>query len=336
MFIYLLKLTDQEDLTYGLYIYLTQFCGLIKIMCFLVNNNHFQKLIERAEHFQLENEFEEKLVRQRIHFFFKVAVFYYAMAMTAIHTTELMAIFAEPAELPYISWYPYLDWEHNRQDYWMAIIYQYISINSSTLLNITVDIMFSLLLFILSIEIELIGLRFSKMGHVHGENGRFEEGPESELAFETKQFDILKKNIILHREAIAFKCTLEECLNLPFFVQILASAFVIASIINAMAHDTQFALPYIFGAVALITQIFLPCFFANKVIIQCSELSYRVYESNWIVMSNSRHFGIRFKQCIMILFERLKTNTEIIVGIIIPLSLATFTSVKRIFTFPIK
>lgn len=98
--------------------------------------------------------------------------------------------------------------------------------------------------------------------------------------------------------------------------------------LNKFFQDTQLALPYTFATIALITQIFLPCFFANKVIVQSSELSYKFYESNWIVMSNSKYFGIKFKQSIQILFERLKTNTEIIVGIIFPLSLDTFTSVN--------
>lgn len=231
MFIYLLKLDDQKDLTYGLYMFLTQFCGLIKFMFFLVNNENFQKLLERAKHFQLESEFEEKLLRQRIQFFYKVAIFYFVMAMTAIHTTEIMAIFAETVKLPFSAWYPYLDWEHNRRDYWIAVAYQHISITSASLLIITIDVLFSLLVFIVNIEIELIGLRMSKIGHF------YDKCLKSELlAFEIKDFDILKKNIIFHREAIAFKCSLEQCFNWPFFVQIVASGIVISSIINEVAR----------------------------------------------------------------------------------------------------
>lgn len=82
MLIYLLKLVDQKDLTYGLYMFLTQFCRFIKFMLFLLNNDNFQKLLERAKYFRLESEFKEKLVRQRVQFFYKVTVFYFVLAMT--------------------------------------------------------------------------------------------------------------------------------------------------------------------------------------------------------------------------------------------------------------
>lgn len=230
MFIYLLKLSDQKDLTYGLYMFLTQFCGLIKFMCFLVNNDNFQKLVERGYHFQLESEIEEKLVQRRLQFFFKVVIFYYVMAMIAIHMTELMAIFAETVKLPFSSWYPYLDWQHNTRHYWIAVTYQHISITSASLLIITIDVLFSLLLYVVSIEIELIGLRLSNIGYF------CEEDLQSRLVFETQNFDILKNNINFHRDATTFKCALEECFNWPFFVQIVASGIVISSIINEVAR----------------------------------------------------------------------------------------------------
>lgn len=214
--------------------FLTQFCGLIKFLCFLVNNGNFQKLFQRCKEFQLESRYEEKLVERRIRFFFRIAVFYYMMAMTAIHTTELMAIFSDTVKLPFSSWYPYyLDWQYNRRDYWIAVVYQHISITSASLLIITIDVLFSLLLFIVSIEIELIGLRMGEIGHFHRQN------KQSGLEMETNNFKILKNNIILHRRAIAFKCSLEECFNLPFFAQIIASGIVISSIINEVAHVSR-------------------------------------------------------------------------------------------------
>lgn len=233
MFVYLVKLTDRSDLTYGLYMFLTQFCGFIKFMCFLVKNNDFQQLIKRSMEFQLESEFEKKLVAQRIRFFFRVAIFYYLMAVIAIHTTELMAIFADTVKLPFSSWYPCLDWQHNTRHYWIAVAYQHISITSASLLIITIDVLFSILMFIVSIEIELIGLRMANIGYFEMQT------PENKLAMEMKHLKMLVNNIIFHRKAIAFKCSLEDCFDVPFFVQIVASGIVISSIINEVAHVSE-------------------------------------------------------------------------------------------------
>lgn len=230
MLIYLLKLNDRKDLTYGLYMFLTQFCGFIKFICFLVKNNDFQKLVKRAKAFQLESDFEEKLVKQHIRFFFRVTIFYYVMAMIAIHTTELMAFFSEDVKLPFSSWYPYLDWKNNNRDYWIAAAYQHVSITSASLLIITIDVLFSLLLYIVSIEIELIGHRLTKIGHFT------KKSSENELPRELNHINKLKNNIIIHREVIEFKCFLENCFNFPFFIQIVASGIVISSIISEVAH----------------------------------------------------------------------------------------------------
>lgn len=230
IFVYLLKLTDQTDLTYGLYMFLTQFCGLIKFIYFLVKNAHFQALIKRSTEFQLESPFEVNLFKKRINFFYKVACFYYIMAMIAIHSTELMAICSDSVKLPFSAWYPFIDWEHNVRDYWIAVAYQHISITPASLLIITIDVLFSFLLLVISIEIELIGIRMSEIGHF------FNKDTERLQDFHRKQIDILKNNINFHRSAVSFKCELEHCFNVPFFIQIVASGMVISSIINEVAH----------------------------------------------------------------------------------------------------
>lgn len=240
MFVYLLKLTDRTDLTYGLYMFLTQFCGLIKFVVFVINNGKFQLMFQRSKTFQLESEFEEKLFKQHMNLFSKITIFYYLMAMIAIHATELMAIFANTVKLPFSAWYPVLDWEHNIRDYWIAVIYQHISITSASLLIISIDVLFSFLLFIISIELELIGNRMSKVGYFHDKN------IESRLEYRTKQMNIVKNCIEFHQSAVEFKCNLERSFTVPFFVQIVASGIVISSIIYEVAHvnkNTSLILP---------------------------------------------------------------------------------------------
>lgn len=233
MLIYLLKLNALKDLTYGLYMFLTQLCGLVKFIWFLVKIRNFRLLVNRSKTFQLESKFEEELVEQRFHFFIKLAGLYCSLAMIAVHTMELTAIFADTVELPFSSWFPFVDWEHNQKDYWIAVGYQYISVASSCLLLITIDVLFSFLLFVVSIEIELIGLRMSKIGC------SFNKDHDTESSFQLKQLNILKDNVILHREAIEFKCSLEDSFTLPFFVQFIASAIVISSIITELSQVSR-------------------------------------------------------------------------------------------------
>lgn len=91
-------------------------------------------------------------------------------------------------------------------------------------------------------------------------------------------------------------------------------------------------MPYCLATIALVVQIFLPCYFANKVISFSSELSMRAYESNWVEMTVSKQMHIKFNKCFFILFERLKRDTQVTIGMVFPLSLTTFTSVSNSYT----
>lgn len=86
-------------------------------------------------------------------------------------------------------------------------------------------------------------------------------------------------------------------------------------------------MPYTFATVALLTQIYLPCYFAEQVITNSSMLAFNAYNCNWIEMiasdAQDRPFATAFK----ILLERLKQNVNVIVGTIFPLSLSTFKTV---------
>ncbi len=70
-----------------------------------------------------------------------------------------------------------------------------------------------------------------------------------------------------------------------------------------------------------IFDIFMVMYLGNEIQLSSDELSYCLYESNWIEQTQS------CKKCITILMERLKRPQELIVGKLYPLNLLTFTSV---------
>lgn len=61
------------------------------------------------------------------------------------------------------------------------------------------------LLFIVSIGIELTGLRMPKIGYFGN------KGIETVLKSDAKQLNILKNCIVQHRAAVVFECELERC-----------------------------------------------------------------------------------------------------------------------------
>lgn len=74
---------------------------------------------------------------------------------------------------------------------------------------------------------------------------------------------------------------------------------------------------------ALVTQIFLPCYFGNELIVQSEEMGTYVYGSNWMDLARNTNF----KKLLIVFRERLQRKTHILVGIMFPLSLETFMKV---------
>lgn len=73
---------------------------------------------------------------------------------------------------------------------------------------------------------------------------------------------------------------------------------------------------------AMTTQIFLPCYFGNEIVLTSDALTNTIYESNWIV------FPKVHRQIMFILMERLKRVVDITVGVLFLLNLRTFLSVS--------
>lgn len=232
MFIFLLNLEDQKNLTSALYMFLTQLCGGIKSSWFLMRNREFQQLVRRSQTFILVSVSEQKLVAKRMKFFIFVTSFYAATALSALHTTEIMAFVSKTRKLPFTVWYPFLDWKNYAHDYWIAVSYTHIAIISASVLIVSVDILLCLLLYIVSIELELIGKRLSTLGY---SNKRTPKRRLDRINMEIEYFNVIKNCVNCHNEALNFKCLLEKCFSLPFFFQIVFSGIIISSIINEVA-----------------------------------------------------------------------------------------------------
>lgn len=70
-----------------------------------------------------------------------------------------------------------------------------------------------------------------------------------------------------------------------------------------------------------IFDIFLTMYFGNLITLKSEDLNWSLYQSNWPQQS------LKFRRIAMILFERLRNPTIILVGKLFPLSLDTFSSV---------
>lgn len=84
---------------------------------------------------------------------------------------------------------------------------------------------------------------------------------------------------------------------------------------------------YMMLLMALMTQIFLLCYFGNEVIIKSEQLSTQMYSSNWTDLTIG---NVNFKKTMLVFQERLKRKTQVVVLLLFPFSLDTFAKVSHL------
>ena len=163
MLINLVMLTDMNKLANSMYMPLTELALFFKIANFFYRNRLMQGLLQTVNEFVLESDDEIELVKRKITGFFRVLIYYFICVNWAGLNADVSALAAKDPQLPFPAWYP-VDWSHNRRDYWIAFTYQAIGMIISSNLNITIELFPIFMLFIISVKIDILGMRLQKLG----------------------------------------------------------------------------------------------------------------------------------------------------------------------------
>lgn len=82
------------------------------------------------------------------------------------------------------------------------------------------------------------------------------------------------------------------------------------------------------AVVALTTQIFILCFFANETQANSGKLMTQLYKSNWIQLIGARGSGRQFQKMMLIFMKCTQSEVSFYLGRIFPLNLETFAKVR--------
>lgn len=241
MCINLFFIPDLKELTVASYMSLTELALFVKIVYFFILNRKLQKLFGELDEFALEHEWEQNLVRERVQYFFKIMAFYYAVSNGAVSVTEIGSALTPEPKLSYSGWYPYLDWQTNRRDFWIVFGYQCLGMRSTCNMNVTIDSFACFFMFMISVQMEILGKRLNNMGHekilVNANKTDYED--------RTWYIRRLINQIKLHQKMIASTKSFERYFSMAFFTQISFSGMVICSLTNELAHVSKLIIIFV-------------------------------------------------------------------------------------------
>lgn len=162
MVVGLMFISDVNQITLSICVTFTCVAYVAKILNFYWHNAGMKTCLKRVNDFVLDNENELQFLQNRMKPFRKLSLFYYIIPNVCGITAYLKPIFATKTELPFLGWYP-LDWENNSMDYWIMYVYQVVGILIEINLNVTMELFPSYLMYMVSIQMEILGMRLEGM-----------------------------------------------------------------------------------------------------------------------------------------------------------------------------
>lgn len=214
-------ITDYSDLTNRLYMSLTEAALLIKVLNFYVHNREWQRILSDIEEFQLHTPDDHKIVRLNARLFQTVLYVYFCVSNIAVHALCTAPLFSDKTVLAFSGWYPGLDWENNRRDFWIIFTYQYIGLIISCNLNLILDSYYCFVIHMLRTHLIIFGKRLSSIG----------VGTNAGIVRTN-----LIKQIQMHRRLNETFDLIQRNLQWAYFCQIMLSSIVICAITKELAR----------------------------------------------------------------------------------------------------
>ncbi|XP_037824950.1 odorant receptor 94a-like [Lucilia sericata] len=184
-------------------------------------------------------------------------------------------LFLNSYELPFLYWTPF-NWKHP-SNYWYAYFYELFAMPLTCLSNCTSDMLLCCMMQHLALYFKLIAMRLENLGNKKG---------EINSVVTKKLLTIIKFHLKL--KSMSKYC--ERIVSYPILAQILLSAFVLCFSLYRLTNFNFIEDPVTFFsliqyAMVMNLQIFLPCYYANKLTIESSRLTNSIYNCNWPEMS---------------------------------------------------
>ncbi|XP_065354446.1 odorant receptor 94a-like [Calliphora vicina] len=264
-----------------------------------------------GEHFKLIRAEEVELWQRKQKQFRYLIVVFLTSSIFTITAGSVGVLFSDGHQLPFAYWVPF-EWHKDNRNYWIAYLYSVFGIGVTAVTNVCMDMIGSYFLFHTSLLYQLVGLRLSHLKAAAEE-------------------DVLKELRIIFKFHKHVRRMTRECETLVSsyaLSQIVLSAFILCFCgyriqkINISENLGQFysMLQFLF---VMILEIFLPCYFANEITWNSSQLCTQVYSSEWL------KFSVPTRKLVYLYMEFVKHPEKVKAGNYFDVGLPIFTKVMN-------
>lgn len=155
-------LADFKSMINALGMVITLVALNIKMLNLYNFNKKMQKCLQYIENFQLDSADEVAYANRKIRTFSILAYLLYSVGNVSAANSYVGAYFRW--ELPFSAWYPRLDIESSKRDYWILFCYQVCGMSMLSNFNMSMELFPSYLMYMISIKMKILGMRLQRIG----------------------------------------------------------------------------------------------------------------------------------------------------------------------------
>ncbi|XP_011705259.1 PREDICTED: odorant receptor Or1-like [Wasmannia auropunctata] len=301
-----LNVDNPDDFTNIMYLMLTLFAACYKILNMWVNHESFAKLIQNLTEgtFKPLVSVEVEIRRKFEKIIQNIAMCYTIMVLVtcAIHYLVSLMTNFKKRQLTLPGWVPY-----NYSSFMLFCLthtHQHVGVITASLVNVSCDSLIVGLLLHLCCQITILQYRLK--GVINGQN-------------------TLRACVLQHRHIIKFANAANERFTKIIGFQFITSTFVVCSNLFQLTRS-RFNVNFIMLSAytfCVLVQIFIYCWFGNKLKLMSIQLVDSIFEIEWIALDN------KTKKSLLMIMNRAMRPIEFSSAYVINMNLDSFIALLK-------
>ncbi|KAI4483709.1 hypothetical protein M0804_007969 [Polistes exclamans] len=305
----MMTVDNMNDFTESSHMLLTMVIGFCKAVNVLMARDKIVKLVDiLTDGTCISIDTEELMIQKKYDRTIRINTLYYAiMIETSVLSSILNSLLTDlqSKTLPFRSWIPY-DCYTSTIIFYLTYFYQMLSMTACSLFHVAIDALFCGFLLQICCQIDILKCRLK---HFNG-NG----------------FDDLRKCIRHHYQIYQIANKVNETFSITIFAQFFISSIVLClSMFELLKNDLLsiefFALVIYLST--LLVQIYIFCWYGNKVKLKSSHVAVAFAESDWTSLNSHS------KKLILIVMQRAAKPIEFVSAYFITVNLDTFMNLIK-------
>ncbi|XP_018337236.1 PREDICTED: odorant receptor 46a-like [Trachymyrmex septentrionalis] len=302
----LLNVENSDEFTDSLYMMLTVFVAGYKQVYMWIDRKNIMVIINvlnekpfaacETQELRIQQKFEKMVQNSTLRYLILIMATIISIVLTSVFTELSNRNLTYKAWVPFNYSYPTL--------YFLVYTHQLIGMATSGIVNVACESVICGLLLYICCQLEILEYRLTKM--TNGE-------------------DVLRDCVSHHNRIFEYAYTINNMFAKIIGLQFAVSMLVVCSNLYriAMATDYVTFISLMMYTSAILTQIFIYCWFGNEVKAKSLQLMKNIYNIQWPSLSNSSKKGL------LIVMRRAMNPIEFSSAYIITMNLESFVALLK-------